>query len=306
MNNLIRFILPVIGVLMLTNACDQDKIYTEELYQQVIALVCSDNYNILEYTHELGSEELGYVVASCGGTGAVEKDVHISLTEDHSVLENYNWAMYDIDQSKYAHFLPSSKYVIDNLQITIPKGEHSGWMGIRFRPDGLSPDSVYFLPLSIDSLSAYTVNPDKSNILYRVLIKNQYAEQLAAGYTNYRMDGFRNTSATTILQKPVQPLAANKVRMMAGNLAFSASVPTFEAGAIVLEITGNQVQIKPYKEDGDLIITQLDDHPLYPNTYQIVYEWDRKYREFRLHYTYKAGSDGEVEMQEQLRLEVFD
>ena len=303
MKNL-RFLFPIMSVLMLTNACDQDKIYKEELYQQVIALVCSDNYNILEYTHKLEGEELGYIVASCGGTRTVEKDVHISLKEDQSVLDDYNLTMYD--QTKYARFLPSSKYVIDNRQITIPKGKHSGWMSIRFRLEGLSPDSAYFLPLSIESVSAYKVNPDKSNILYRVLIKNQYAEQLVAGYTNYRLDGFVNTTATTILQKPVQPLAANKVRMMAGNLAFSASIPTFEAGAIVLEITGKQVQIKPYKENGTLIVTQLDNDPLYPNTYQIVSEWDRKYKEFLLNYTYKAGSAAVVQMRERLRLEITD
>ena len=302
----IRIIVAVIGVLMITNACDPDKIYKEELYQHVISLSSSANNNILQYTHELGSEEFAYIVASCGGTGAVEQDVHISLAVDAEVLETYNWAMYENDKTKYAHLLPLSNYVMDHNHILIPKGEHSGWMSIRIKPNGLSPDTAYFLPLAIESTSAYELNPKKSHLLYRVLIKNQYAEQLTSGYNNYRMDGFINTTPTTIQAKPIQPLAVNKVRMMAGNLGFSASIPILEARAVILEMTGNSVQIKPYKEDGTLAVTQLDDDPLYPNTYQMVYEWDKKYKQFLLHYTFKAGSASEVEVRERLRFEVID
>ena len=299
----LRFIVAIMGVMIMTNACEQDKMYTEELYKQVIALVCSDNYNILEDTQPLGEEVIGYVAVSCGGTGAVAKDVRISLIEDDAVLEDYNWAMYDTDRSQYDKRLPASKYDMEDTHIIIPKGQHSGRMTIKFRPDGLSPDSAYFLPLSIGSLSAYERNPFKSNMLYRVLIKNQYAEQYAVGYTNYRMDGFKGTVAISVGAKPVQPLSANRVRLMAGDLEFLPSTDVIEAGAIVLEITENKVSIKPYREDGVLNVTQLDDDELYPNTFTIMHDWDKKYKMFQLHYIYKVGNAAEVEMREELRLE---
>jgi hypothetical protein len=310
MKNL-RFILLIVGVLMIFNACNLDDIYKQELYKHVIALVSSDNYNILEYTHELGVEEPGYIVASCGGTESVSNDIRITLKEDHGVLDSYNWNMYELDSAKYGCLLPSSNYVMDNSQIIIPQGKYSGSMSIRFKPDGLSPDSAYFLPLSIESTSDYELHPKKSNILYRVLIKNQYAEQLVTGYTYYRMDGYAGNTFTTIMSRPVQPLTANTVRMYAGTLINNSPLPSLEDGAIVLEISGNDVRIRPYKEGGSLIITQINIDDVggnvnYPNTYQIVTEWDRKYKEFRLHYKYKMGSAAEIEMREQLRLEVLE
>jgi len=302
----LRFILATVGVLVITNACDQDKIYDQELYKQVISLICSDNYNILEDTQQLGGEVLGYVAVSCGGTGAVKKDVRISLVEDDGALEDYNWAMYDADQSQYARRLPASKFDMDENHIIIPQGEHSGWMTIRFRPDGLSPDSAYFLPLSIGSLSAYELNPKKSNLLYRVLIKNQYAEQFASGYSNYRSDGFKNDVAISISSKPVQPLTAYKVRLMAGDLEFLPSIDVINAGAIVLIMTGNNISIRPYKENGTLSVTQVNGDPLYPNTFKIEHDWDKKYKVFQLNYKYKAGNAAEVEMREELRMEFTD
>jgi hypothetical protein len=310
MKNL-KFIPAIIGVLMIVNACNQDEIYQQELYKHVISLVSSENYNILEYTHELGVEEPGYIVASCGGTEAAANDIRVSLKEDHRVLESYNWNMYEVDLAKYDRLLPTANYVMDNSQIIISQGKHSGAMSIRFKPDGLSPDSAYFLPLSIESTSDYELNPKKSNLLYRVLIKNQYAEQFVTGYTNYRMDGYAGNTFTTIMSRPVQPLSANTIRMYAGTLINNSPLPSLENGAIVLEISGNDVRIKPYKEGGSLIVTQINvgdagGNVDYPNTYKIVTEWDRKYKEFRLHYKYKAGSATEVEMREQLRLEVFN
>jgi hypothetical protein len=312
----IKIIIVIAGVMLFTNACDSDQVYEQELYKQVIALICSDNYNIMEDTQPLGEEVTGYVAVSCGGTGAVAKDVRISFIDDDGVLENYNWAMYDTDESRYAKRLPASKFDLDDPHITIPKGAHSGRMTIKFRPNGLSPDSAYFLPLSIGSVSSYEVNPQKSNILYRILIKNQYAEQYAVGYTNYRLDGFKNDVAISISAKPVQPISVHRVRMMAGDLEFMPSsavtptIATLEAGAVVLEMTGNRVAIKPYKEDGTLTVTQLDDDSLYPgmypNTFVIEHDWDKKYKVFRLHYKYKAGSAAEVEMREELRLEFTD
>ncbi len=63
-------------------------------------------------------------------------------------------------------------YDIDDYSLTIPVGgERNGRMKIAIRPEGLSPDSTYFIPIKVDSYSSYEINHKKSNVLYRVLLK---------------------------------------------------------------------------------------------------------------------------------------
>ncbi|MDR1667414.1 MAG: DUF4361 domain-containing protein [Bacteroidales bacterium] len=285
------------------NACDKDNIYERELYKQVIALVCSDDYNKLEDSQLLGEEALRYVAVSCGGTEPVATDVRIALIEDDAKLLDYNWSMYDADRSMYAKRLTFSHYSIKDHHIFIPKGERAGKMEITFYPDGLSPDTAYFLPLSIGAISAYEVNPKKQNVLYRVLIKNQYAEQLSSGYTEYRMNGYKNASSI-VFTKIIQPLTSNRVRMLAGDTPFESSENVLNSSAIVLEIQDNRsVRILPYK---NITVTQIDDDPLYPNKFSMETDWDKTFKVFRLHYKYKINNEPEVEMREELKFEISE
>jgi hypothetical protein len=62
-----------------------------------------------------------------------------------------------VDSDKFANLLSPDKYDIDNYNFTIPEGEKSGRLKIRIRPDGLSPDSVYFISLKSDRISGSIV-----------------------------------------------------------------------------------------------------------------------------------------------------
>lgn len=295
------FAFAVLSFSVLLASCNKNEIFERELYKKVIAVISSDDYNILNDTQDMNESEIkSYVSASCGGTDPVEEDVAVSMIQDNSPFEDYNWAMYDADVSKYAKLLPTDKYRIDDYHIVIPKGEKYGKMLIRFYPEGLSPDSAYFLPLSIASASAYEINPKKSNILYRVLIKNAYAEQLPAGYTTYIMRGYRS-NASYQMNKEIQPLTRNKVRMMAGNLKFEAAVNVFEQNAVVLEVKeDNSVLITPY---GSLEVQQVDGDPEFPNRFRLeIDDWGRKYKVFLLRYNYRDGIEL-IQMKEELRLE---
>lgn len=291
------------SLIFLLGACDTNEVFEKELYKKVIAFVCSDDYNILEDKQELtGGENLTFVSVSAGGTGAVETDVKITITEDKAPLSAYNGGMFDVDTTKYAKLLPKSKYDIDDYHIIIPEGERSGRLNIRIRPDGLSPDSVYFIPLSISALSAYEVNPNKSSMLYQVLIKNLYAEQMTSSYTYYTMRGFINESVAQGT-KPLQPLTKNKVRMMAGNMSFKADVETFDQFAVTLEVdSDNKVTVASYK---DLVVHQLED-PDFPNIFRIeTDDWGGKYKVFLIAYSYELNGET-VEMREELRLQYKD
>jgi hypothetical protein len=303
MNNMNKYLnIGLIAALLLgLTSCNEDAIFEKEMYKKVLALISDDGYNVFEETHEMtGAESIGYVAVSCGGTNATEIDINLTIEEDTAPFDAYNKGNFDADETMYAHLLPTDKYVIDDYRIVIPKGERSGRMKIRINPEGLSPDSTYFLSLKAGALSAYEMNPKKSDVLYRVLIKNRFAEQLTNGYTNYAMRGNRNGVDVPGI-KPVQPVSRNKVRVMAGTEAFLSNVTAFNKSAIVLEVTDdNKVLISSYK---DMVVEQVDGDESFPNIFKIEDDGYRQYNTFLLRYNYKVGSTT-YQMKEELRMEI--
>jgi hypothetical protein len=291
----------IAGLLFGISACNEDAIFERELYKKVLALISTDGYNIFEETHELtGEETTGYVAVSCGGTNPTETDIQVTLKEDLEPFNSYNHSNFDADENLYARLLPDEKYDIDDYTIHIPAGERNGRMKIRIRADGLSPDSTYFIPLKVTELSAYEFNPEKDDILYRVLIKNRYAAQLPSGYTNYIMRGNKDGVEVPGI-KPMHPLGKSTVRIMAGTETFLSNMETINKNAIVLEVTGEQkVLISPYR---DMVVEQVDGDPDFPNVFQIEDDGYRKYNTFLLCYNYRIGGTT-YRMKEELRLEI--
>jgi hypothetical protein len=280
-------------------ACNEDKLFEGELYKKVFALISTDDYNIFTVVHDLDfTESVGYVAASVGGSNPTEKDINITLAQDIELFDSYNKDNYDMDQDKFAHLLSPDKYDIDNYNFSIPAGEKSGRMKIRIRPDGLSPDSVYFISLKVDAFSTYEVNPEKNDILYRVIIKNRYATQEST--TNYSLRGALNNVQIPGI-KPMHPISKNKVRIMAGTIPFQSDIATINQSAILLEIDdNNKVSISSYK---DMEVEQIDGDPDFPNIYKIEKDdYGKQFKTFLLKYNYKVGS-AVNQMKEELRLE---
>jgi hypothetical protein len=292
-------------------ACDENKQYEAELYKKVFAIVSSDNYNVFEKEHDLDeAESTGYISVSIGGTNPTETDVNITLVEDVNLFNRYNRGTHDVAIDKYARLLPAKHYTIESYDMTIPAGKREARLPIKIRPEGLSPDSTYLISLKIKDYSHYEVNPDKADILYRVLIKNYYAVQKSPG-TTYNMKG-KLDDGTILGTKRMFPLTRNSVRIMAGNPTEAAAVPdnpdVVAKWSITLEIADNgHVTIKPFK-NGRIQVEQLDDDdPEYPNKFYIEDDGFYTYKSFLLHYKYKVEGDNEEhEVKEELRLEFKD
>lgn len=297
-----NFIILIITVTL--SSCDNDEVFQKEQYKNVFALI-SGSENISFKFHSLGEESTGIVAASVGGTNPTEKDIVVKMLEDPSLIDAYNIINYDVDKTKYARALPKKNYDINNFQFTIPKGEISGRLPINIRPDGLSPDSTYFIPLRIESHSAYEANPTKSHVLYEVKIKNWWA--LSDGSTIYSMSAILSEIGQTYeIQMPgskvMQPISKNQVRMMPGNEKYESKKIIFDQQAILLTISeDNKVTITPYK---NAVVSQIDGDEFYSNTFLIEDDGFKTYKTFRLKYTYKSGSKT-FEIREELRLQ-FD
>jgi Domain of unknown function (DUF1735). len=300
----VTILLGLIPLLIGMNSCNNDEVFEREQYKNVFALI-SESDNVARKFHRLGEESIGYVAASLGGTKPTEKDIIVDLAEDKSLIEMYNRTNFDTDVSKYARALPASKYDIDSYRFTIPSGEINGRLPVRIRPDGLSPDSLYFIALRVETHSSYEVNPEKSFILYGIRTKNQWAQ--ADGNTIYNMRGkLRVEGAPSELEMPgtkvMHPLTKNSVRIMAGNEAFVSDIGVLNQHAIVLTVgDDNKVTITPYKS---IEIVQVDGDEDFPNLFKIEDDGFKTYKTFLLRYNFK--SEGVIyEMKEELRLE-FD
>ncbi len=285
-------------------SCNQDEVFEKEQYKNVFALI-SESDNVSRKFHKLGEESTGYVAASCGGTNATKKDIAVELVEDLTLIDKYNKVNFDVDVSKYIRPLPKDKYTIDSYNLTIPAGEIEGRVSMKIRPDGLSPDSTYFIALRVNKFSSYEVNPEKSYVLYRVKTKNYWA--LSDGTTVYSMRAkMRLQGSTSELEMPgskiMAPLNKNQVRIIAGNETYESDVAVFNKAAMILQMADdNKVTILPYK---NLEVTQVNGDPNFPNIFKIEDDGFKTYKTFLLRYNYTM--DGTVyEMKEELRLE-FD
>lgn len=293
----------IIGLILTgLQSCKEDEVYQKEQYKNVFALI-SESDNVARKLHKLGEESIGYIAASMGGTNATEKDVTINLVEDKSLIDQFNRVNYDTDISKYVKAMPADKYDIESYQFKISAGQISGRLPIRIRPDGLSPDSAYFIPLRIDTYNSYEVNQKKSYVLYRVKTKNYYA--VSDGTTMYNMRAkYRPQGSPSELEMPgtkiMHPLAKNKVRIIAGNEAYASEVTTFNRYAIILTVAeDNKVTISSYK---NVVVTQVNGDADFPNLFKIEDDGFKKYKTFLLRYNY-VSSGTVVEMKEELRLE---
>ncbi|TJZ61144.1 DUF4361 domain-containing protein [Sphingobacterium olei] len=296
-----RSYIAIFALIAVLSSCKDNELFEKEMYKNVVALISSDYHNTFqEVVHLTGEEEIiGYIAASTGGTHAPEKNLVIGLEEDPEPLAKYNWSLYDADERLYAKLLPEDKYEIVDYKIQIDAGERTGRAMIKLRPDGLSPDSTYFIGLRATDISGgVEINEKKNTMLFQVLIKNDYASQ--AENSLYTMTGLLNEMATAA-NKQLFPLTYNSVRMIAGNETFQSTEASIARTSIILEVDeDNKISIKPYK---DIQVTQLNNDPLYPNIFRVEEAFGRKTNVFLLKYEYTIGGVTNV-IQERVEMQV--
>lgn len=295
-----RSLIALLTLPFFLTSCDDKQVYEQEMYKNVVALISSSYHNNFEEVVPLTGEEVtGYISASVGGSYAPEKDMTVNLIEEETAFDRYNWSLHDADTSLYAKLLPKDKYEIPDYKIVIKAGERTGRALIKLRPDGLNPDSTYFISLQAEkNQEGIEMNATKSNVLYKVMIYNQYASQAKNSF--YAMTGLQN-GAITAASKELFPLSKNSVRVIAGTESYASNKTSIANTSMILEVgSDNKVTIKPYKT---LNVQQIDGNTRYPNTFHVEESYGRKFNVFLLSYEYTIGNNTR-EMQEELRFEV--
>ncbi len=267
--------------------CNTDSIYQEEQYKTLVYLL-SGAENVYATSYTLNEEEpVRYVSIGCGGSNSNEEDITITLEPNPEMLDRYNSLNYNYE-SEYAKLLPADRYEIESYSVTLPANSdyHYARMPVKVRPLGLSPDSIYFIPLKIKSVSRYDVNEDKSDVLFRVTIENDYAEQLVPTY--YVKSGTM-TNPVTVLSgtKLVQPLDSNKVRMFIGNEIYGTltTEADIERLSVVVQVNeDNSLTVTPY---GSMEVEMLDKVNGYNRYIPDLVQGTSKQRVFYLNYRFR-------------------
>ena len=283
--------------LLNSTSCNQDAMYNKELYKNVVYLL-SGSENVYSQSYTLNeTEPVKYFSVCCGGSKPNPEEIVVTLEPNTAIVDTYNKNNFDYE-SDYAQLLPADRYEIGSYTITIPANPVDQYVKVpvKVNPLGLSPDTIYFIPLSIKSVSQYEANPDKSTLLYRVTIENDYAEQ--SPVTLYTIKGMSTDELGTETSMTgsiiVQPLTKDKVRMFAGGAGGDAiqgqltTIDDIKKYAIVVQIKGdNTVEITPYGTI-DVEMLSADGYNLYnPN----VMQGTTVQRVFTLYYRYRTMND---------------
>jgi hypothetical protein len=226
--------------------------------------------------------------------------------------------------AKYAIALPEENYDIESYSCTIKAGERLGIVPVKVYPAGLSVDKTYFIPLRVTDYDNAEMDPEKGTILFKVGIKNHWAQSSGAAYnmigrrqniTDFTTGEAIESTASEISMpgtKYVYPYSNNEVRVFPGNETYSTDHHKMEQMGMVIEISGDEdgdkvreVTLKPYR-DLYVQMVEKDDERYddgYPNTYSIVDDGFNVYKMFFLQYYYSTDGTNFYHMKEELRLE---
>lgn len=237
-------------------SCEGDEIFQEELYERIVYVLTKEEDKVFSEVHSLDNEiSEGYVSVLVSGSTSIVEPVTVEFESDHEALDKYNVKMFGVDESLYLRPLDESFYDIPKMSIVITPGEMlpRGLFPIRIKPEGLSPDSIYFIPLKLKSASPYTISETNSSVLYRVYIKNKYANQ--KDRTLYSMSGERmvgdNLPYSISGNKILLPLSKNKVRTTVDQRSsYETSLQAINTSCMVVEVVkDSSLVITPYNSD---------------------------------------------------------
>lgn len=277
-------------------SCEGYEIFDKELYDRIIYVLTEGDGQIFSEVHSLDApESVGNVVVLVSGSKQITESVSVEFEPDPKALDAYNLQMFGVEEDKYLDPLTPSHYEIPSMTVKINPNDvpARAFLPIKIKPEGLSPDSAYYIPLKIKSVSIDSIAEKHNSVMYRVYIKNQYADQM--DQTLYSMRGERTDPGKTpyaiMTNKIVLPISKNKIRTTVDQKAFESKMPVINSSCMVIEI----------KADKSLLITPFNSEFL--DIEMVDKEGYNQYRKdpagnnrFYLSYRYRTRSgDGWIE-----------
>lgn len=275
--------------------------FEQEMGQKVICIISDADY-VYNGMHDLNQpESTGYISVNCGGSLHIDRDVNVELEYAPVLLEQYNKIKYDIDETKYAKELPAEHYTISSMAVVLKADNPDTYnvMPIQVKPEGLSPDSVYLIPLRIKAVSCYSVNPDKCQVLYQVQMKNLYAR--TDENTIYSATGTMQKEGEAVIEaaasQTFHPLTKNSFRIFTGIKAYEKNEEVIRQNGISVTVNeDNSLTMRPYN-DKYVEVASIDPaRPDYYGNYELADVYGGKKRQcFNFQYKYRLKGNSQWE-----------
>lgn len=165
------------------SGCLKDEDYDNGLIQSVhatgpvpniveIKLTAGDvsNFLVVSYDNSDADTTVDLIPVNLATHDAASQDIHVTLTPKQSLVDDYNTA------NGTAYGDPSSLFTLeDGGVVTIPKGSHTGYLKIKFKPsDFLGGDWAVGFQITAIQESGYDISGNLSNGIVAIAIKNKY------------------------------------------------------------------------------------------------------------------------------------
>ncbi|WP_106831598.1 BT_3044 domain-containing protein [Parabacteroides pacaensis] len=244
-------------------SCEGYGMFEDELYEKIVYVLAKEDNRVFSEVHSLDSAvTTGNVIVLVSGSNQITEPITIEFEFDPQALDEYNQKMFGVEEEKFLDPLSPSHYEIPSMTVTVDPSDipARAYLPIRIKPEGLSPDSTYFIPLKIKSASIDSIAGEYNDVMYRVYIKNQYADQQEQ--TLYSMRGERTDPGKTpyaiMTNKTVLPISKNKIRTTVDQKAFESKMEVINTSCMVIEVKAdNSLAITPFNS-GYMEIEMVD------------------------------------------------
>lgn len=147
--------------------CDNDYPLKKEQYDKFIYLSRVEKKNELKLYDEHVNYEYDrdtvYVSVSVSGTEPSGKNVTVSFKEVDEAISVYNNLNLSTADIQYRH-LPEEAYEYPASDIILKSGEYKALYPIYVYPEYLHCDSLYLLPISIETVSEYGIREGNDSV----------------------------------------------------------------------------------------------------------------------------------------------
>ncbi len=147
-----------------------------------IKLTAASQTNVLSLAFDNSSQDttIQLIPVNLATADAAPADIQVTLTQNDQIVTDYNTA------NGVSYVVPTLFTIVNaGGVVTIPKGSHTGYLQIKFKPSDFL-GTTYALGFSITSVAGtgYTVSGNLQNGMVIINIKNQYDG-------NYHVSGTR-------------------------------------------------------------------------------------------------------------------
>jgi hypothetical protein len=136
-----------------------------------IKLTAASSTNFLSFTVDNSDNDttVDLIPVNLATPGPATQDIHVTLVQNDALVDDYN------TENGTEYVIPTMYSVVDPV-VVIPKGSHTGYLQIKFKPSDFVGTTSYAVGYSISKVdeSGYTISGNNQNGIVAIGIKNKY------------------------------------------------------------------------------------------------------------------------------------